>query len=549
MDSHQRNRTLRSEARSVRNALEPPSSAPFPWAGLLALTLAFIGLTFLIAEPSLRAQGVKGASATAPPLVPKDIPRLALTMAVVLALVLLHAFLATAEIALVTIRKVRLRQLVEESNPSALLVEKLLSQPTRLMATIQTSVILVGIFAAGLAAVSIVPPVKDWIRAHSSGLVEQSAAIMALALVMLPVAALSLIVGAIAPRSLAIHHSERLALLAARPIYLLQILLAPAVAFVTVLSNLMLRPFGGSASFLSPAVNEEELKLMVEASEEQGVLEAEETEMIQSILTFSETVARKVMTPRIDMTGVEVDATLEEILQVIRESGHSRIPVFCGDLDNIIGIVHAKDLLMLPPDLPRTARPLRDVMRPAYFIPETKKIDELLAEFRRNKLPLAIVRDEYGAVSGLVSMEDVLEEIVGDIQDEYDREEPMIEVISPQVTRFDGRTPLDEVNAQVGLNLPEDEADTIGGFVFNLLGHQAEAGESVTWGNAEFLVEATDGRRITRVRLEQHTDPADPPVALPPLESPFVLTAPEPHLQTRPEVSGVETAPHLFQRP
>ena len=463
---------------------------------------------------------------------------------------LLHAFFTTAEIALITLRKTRLRQLVEENNPRAAQVERLLNEPMRLMAITQISTILTGTFTASIAVLSLVPPLAEWLVAHSR-LLPAYATGIGLILVLLPTAILSLIVGEIAPKSLVGSRSENLALLVARPVRFSQILLAPAVSFVTFISNLFLRPFGSTASFMVAAVNEEELKMMVEASEEQGVLEAGETEMINSILDFSNTVVRKVMTPRIDLTAVPIETRLPQLVQCIEESGHSRIPIYAGDMDNIVGIVLAKDLLPLLAGEDKNETQIQNVMRAPYFIPETKKVDELLAEFRHSHGQIAVVRDEYGTTSGIITLEDLLEEIVGDIQDEYDTDEPTVQVIDDNVTIFDGKTGLDDVNERMGLELPEDEADTIGGFVFGLLGHQGERGEHATWEDLTFVVEETDGRRITRVRLQKRpTETANSPS---PNETASVAHnghtgSGKDNALHLVEISGVETAPRLIAR-
>ncbi len=501
----------------------PETSSAFsrlPWLILLiaALLMAAVSLPLAQTGGSVAANGhgPAGPAGAGPNF---DPGRLVLELILVVILICINAFFAMAEIALITIRKTRVRQLVEEGNRSAILVERLLNQPTRLMATIQTGVTLIAAFSSAIAATSAVAPLSYWLRAHSSGALARSADTIALVLVTLPVAILTLVVGEIAPKSLAVRYPDSLALLSARPIYGLQVLLSPIVAVLDWLANLVVRPLGGTASFTTPAVNEEELKMMVEASEEQGVLEAQETEMIHSILDFADTVVRKVMTPRIDITAVEVSAPLSELVRLINESGHSRLPVYEGDLDNIVGIVHAKDLLKLPPDVPRAQITIREVMRPPYFIPETKKIDELLAEFRRSKQQIALVRDEYGTITGVVTIEDLLEEIVGDIQDEYDVEEPMVQVINAHTTILNGKMPLSDVNDRLGLGLPEEEADTIGGFVFSLLGHQAEQGEVATWDGIQFKVEATDGRRIQKVRVIRPPEP-------PPTEGDGTVAAP-----------------------
>ena len=411
-----------------------------------------------------------------------------------------HAFVVTAEISMITLRKPRLRQLVEEGNPSALRVEALLQDPARLIATTQTSSILFAAFAAGIAAFSIAPPVAEWLQLFF-GWPLRYATPVGLIGVLLPVALLTLILGGIAPRSLALNHAERLAMLSVRQVSFLQLLLSPVVIVVRGLANLLLKPFGGTASFLSPAANEEELKMMVEASEEQGVLEENEREMITAALNFADTIVRRIMTPRIDLTGIEIEAGVPVLIQTITESGHSRIPIYEGDWDNVVGVVHAKDLLVISHDRPVDERAIREFMSVPYFIPETKKIADLLADFRRDRQQIAFVRDEYGTLAGLVTMEDIVEEIVGDIQDEYDDEKAQITVIDATNTLFDGMTALEDVSDRMGIELPEEDADTIGGFVFALLGRQAEQGDSVQWEDTTFVVENTDGKRVTQVRI------------------------------------------------
>ena len=487
------------------------SASPFGLRMLFAaLTLALATMGLLTFDSPLNAQASRSAEAAVFPVYDPAAFPLAVTL--ILFLIGLQAFLSASEIALFSLRKSRLRQLVEEGRPAARRVELLLADPARLTATTHTSVTLISLFAAAFAALVLTPPLAALFR----NLHLHYAAPVALLIVMLPIAVLTLIGGAIAPRSLAVRYPEAVALLSAHPVQILEWLLSPLVLLITLFANVLLRPFGGTASFLTPTVNEEELKMMVEASEEQGVLEAGETEMIHSILDFADTVARKVMTPRIDMTTASAESTPTELVTLINESGHSRIPVFDGDMDNIVGIVHAKDLLMRIV-APHDAIALRDVMREPYFIPENKKIDELLTELRRLKQQIAIVRDEYGTVAGLITIEDVVEEIVGDIQDEYDVDEPTIHVLDAETTLFDGRVSLDDVNERMAIELPTDEADTIGGFVFGLLGHQAQAGERARFGDLEFAVEATDGRRITRVRLTRRP-PSEREAVLPPHE-------------------------------
>lgn len=515
---------------------------------MLTIGLLLVGARLLPASPA-------NSAPTAVPVRSAALPAsFGLEMAAVFLLILVTAFFALAEYALITVRRTRIRQLVEEGNRNALLVERLLEQPTRLMATIQAGLTLVTTLSSALAATSAVEPIALWLRGVAA-LSPRTSETLALLLVTVPVAILTLVIGEIAPKSLAVRHSERLALVLVHPIRWLQTLLTPVVSVLTFLSNIVVRPFGGSTSFSTTAVNEEELKMMVESSAEHGVLEQKEQEMIHSILDFADTVVRKVMTPRLDMRALEESASMEQLVRLIDESGHSRIPIYRGDLDNIVGVVHAKNLLKGWASRHQESVSLQDVMRPAYFIPETKKVDELLAEFRRTKQQLAIARDEYGVTSGLVTIEDLLEEIVGDIQDEYDlAEEPLVQVIDAATTILSGKMTLTDVNDRMGLELPEDEADTIGGFVFGLIGHQAEQDDRVSWDGLDFVVEATDGRRITKVRLVRRSvrlpdRPAGPegtPAALSPQS--HVEMAPDGHLRDPVEISGVETASSVSAR-
>lgn len=258
---------------------------------------------------------------------------------------------------------------------------------------------------------------------------------------------------------------------------------------------------GADAQAVSRAAHsEEEIKLLVEGSAEEGVLEEDEKEMIHSIIEFTDTVARQVMVPRIDVHSVSVHAPIADVVQEVLASGHSRLPVYEGTLDNVVGIVHIKDLLG---GLTRGEQvPLRDVMRDPYFIPEGKKIDELLQEFRRQKSQLAVVVDEFGGTSGIVTVEDVLEEIVGEIEDEYDVDEAAAQVEETGSGAIvDGRMTLGDVNEELGLDLPPGDYDTIGGFVFSLFGRPPEVGEQVSYGEVHFLVEGMDGLRLQRIRV------------------------------------------------
>lgn len=429
------------------------------------------------------------------------------TILLIVVFVLLTGFFAAAEISLISVRRTRIRQLVEEGNKAAKTVQRLLDNPTRFMATVQIGVTFIGFLASAVGAVSLAQPLSAILAKSGVAVIAQHSLGIAVFLVTLIVGFFTLVVGEVAPKSLALQHAERAALLFGRIINIISIIMLPFVKLVTFSSDALVRPFGGHVRFSAPIVTEEELKMLVEAGEEEGVLEEEEKEMIHSIFEFTDTVARQVMVPRIDMKCAEVNDGVTELLNVIVRYGHSRIPIYEDNVDNVIGIVHAKDLL---PVLARELHEsdIRAVMRPAYFIPEAKKVDELMAEFKRSKNQMAIVRDEYGGTAGLVTLEDLLEEIVGDIMDEYDVEERMIDVVDSDHAVVSARMDVDDLNEQMELNIPEsEEYETIGGFVFGLFGRQPLEGEFVEHEGVKFIVKALDAGRLHKIEIVREPRP------------------------------------------
>lgn len=413
---------------------------------------------------------------------------------------------------MLTVRRTRIEQLSDEGNHSAKVALRLLSEPTRMLATIQVGLTLVQLLAAGSAAEKEVSPLASFLR-NSIGvmipIIGYYSHLISFLLIIFIVSLLTLIIGEITPKSIAIKNAEPLALASAIPIQSLQILFRPLVSLVTIISKFLTKPFGGTVSFSTSVMSEEELKIMVEQSEEHGVIESEEKEMIHSIFDFADTVVRKVMTNRMDVTAVSADIPSDEFVKVVTETGHSRIPVYEEELDNIIGVVHVKDVLRMSMLETERVR-LRDVLRPPYFIPENKRVDDLLAEMKRGKMQIALVRDEYGALAGVVTIEDLLEEIVGDIRDEYDEEEePTLRQIDANSCVADGMMSLDDFNERMGTDIPMEETNTLGGFVFGLMGHQPVQGEKAVWENLEFRVEVTDGRRIQKVSVTRIPDPEE----------------------------------------
>lgn len=410
----------------------------------------------------------------------------------IVALVMLNAFFAAAEMALVSVRRTRIKQLVEEGDARAVTVLQLLERPTSFMATVQIGLTLVGFMASAFTAVSIAEPIAIILHTSRSMVIFVGTVLLSL---------FTLVFGEIAPKSLAIQRAEKLSLAFGGTVKFMSIVALPAVKLVSYLSDIVVRPFGVQARFTNPTLTEEELKMLVEAGEEEGVIEEEEKEMIHSIFDFTDTVARQVMVPRTDMDAAPVTSTLDELLDIITETGHSRIPIYEDNVDSVIGVVHAKDLLcVLRQD--KHIFNIREVMRAAYFIPETKDVDELLADFKKSNVHMAIVRDEYGGTAGLVTIEDLLEEIVGEIRDEYDQEEPLIDVEDIDHALVSARMSIDDLNEQMNIDIPEsEEFETIGGFVFDLFGRQPDEGEVISWSNLDFVVNSLEGGRLNRIQV------------------------------------------------
>jgi len=401
---------------------------------------------------------------------------------------------AAAEMAFASVNRNELRQLMAKKKGQRQWAEALLGQPARLLSTLMvTKVLATTALIVGVTFLARRYGDYRWFAWWLIGAVT----------VLLLVQILS--------RAVVVNREEQTAVRLAPFVRLLATVLAP----ITVL----LRRVGGGAvpagaSPESVFLSEDGLRFLLNVSDEESVIEDEEKEMIQSIFDFSDKLVREVMVPRIDVTGVPLETPMLEALEVILKAGHSRIPVYRDSIDNIQGILYAKDLLRYLRDA-RTDTPLAKIVRPAYFIPESKKVDELLQELQQRKVHMAVVVDEYGGTAGLVTIEDLLEEIVGEIQDEYDAEEPTVEEVNSYEYLFDARVSIDEVNKLLGVELPSEGGDTLGGFIYSQLGKVPALGDRIEFENVTIEVLSVNGRRIKQVRATVTTseDDGTPPTA------------------------------------
>jgi putative hemolysin len=414
-------------------------------------------------------------------------------------LTFLEGFFVAGEIALVSIRRSRVEQLVDEGRPGARRVRRLLDEPGRFLAVSQLGLTVIGFFASAYAAVSLVESLAGLLM--SFGMERGGADGLALIVVTVLLALFTIVFAELVPKTLALANAERFAIVLSLPIEFFARALGPLIAFLTGVTSAIARVFGANVSN-EAQITAEELRLIVERGGEQGVLEAEEEQMINAVIELGSRRVHEVMVPRIAMAAMEATATFDEAIGTIVEHGHSRVPVYEESVDEILGILYAKDLL---PFLRESAGPrpdLRSLLRTPVYIPESMTVDDLLHEFQRRKVHIAIVLDEYGGTAGLVTIEDLLEEIVGEIQDEYDTEEPMVVRLSDDEARVDGRASVDDLSELFDTNLgleDEDEYDTVGGLIYHRIGGVPSPGDRVEVDGLTLTVETTDGRRVGKV--------------------------------------------------
>ncbi len=431
---------------------------------------------------------------------------------IVVGLTLLAGIFVAAEIALVSLRRSRVAQLVDENRRGAARVRRLIADPARFLAVIQIAITFIGFLSSAVAAVALTSGLAELIARVEW--LKGSAEAIALVTVTVLVSLFSIVIGELVPKALALAYPDRTSLLLAGPVDVLGRLLAPVVAVLTGLTRMIVRPFGADVT-KEAQITAEELKLIVERGGEEGVLEAEEEQMIHAVIELGESRVHEVMVPRIAIVGLDADVDLETAVDRIIEGGHSRLPVWEGSVDRVLGILYAKDLLPFLKKASGERPTVRSLLRPPVFVPESMSIDDLLHEFQRRKVHLAIVGDEYGGTAGLVTIEDLLEEIVGEIQDEYDEEEEMVVRLDDDSVRMDGRASVDEISdTWDGIDLDElledrDEYDTIGGLVFHRIGGVPKAGDVVELKGVTITVESTDGRRVSKVLVTRDRTGAD----------------------------------------
>jgi putative hemolysin len=441
-------------------------------------------------------------------------------LSIIFVLILVSGLFAASEIALITVRRTRLEQLADEGRRGAGTARRLVDDPQRFLATIQVAITFLGFLASGIGAIAFSSVIAEAIAQIPWEPIQSAAESIAFILVTLLIALTSIIVGELVPKTLALNFPERFALVAARPLSVLERVLNPLVALTTTISGFLVRLFGGRERPQAGLLSVEELKLLVETGSAQGQIEETEKEMIHGVIELGDKQIHEVMVPRIGIKAVEVDDSIDDVLDLIVRAGHSRVPVYRENLDNIVGILYAKDLLPYLRPSGGKSEPIdfRALARPAAYVPETKQVDELLNEMRSARRHIAIVVDEYGGTAGLVTIEDLVEEIVGEIQDEYDVEESLVESVESdpdrRAYRVDGRVTMDDLRDLFELSDAEEEDeeayDTVGGLIIHRVGRIPLVGTEVDFRGLTLRVLAADSRKVSKVLAIQEEESREP---------------------------------------
>ena len=417
----------------------------------------------------------------------------------ILVLTLLNAFFASAEMAIVSVNRNRIKMLADDGNKKASLLVDLLEEPNKFLSTIQVGITLAGFFSSASAATGI----SEVIGASLSQLGIPYAQSISLVVITIILSYFTLVFGELVPKRIALQKSEQIAMLSVRPIVFVFKFAKPFVKLLSLSTNVLLRVIGMSDTDLEEKVSREEIKSLVDAGEEYGVINQIEKEMINSIFDFDDKLAKEVMTPRTEvyMINSQLPLSIEELL----EENYSRIPVYEGDMDNIIGILYLKDFLHEAYQVGFENVGIKKLLHRPYFVPECKNIDQLFKELQKSKRHLAVLIDEYGGFSGIVTIEDLIEEVMGDINDEYDDDEPFIRKIDNDTYIVNGLISIKELNDKLHLNLDEEteDYDTLGGFLINQIDYIPSETEEcmVEYENLLFKVECVKDKRIETVKI------------------------------------------------
>jgi CBS domain containing-hemolysin-like protein len=428
---------------------------------------------------------------------------------IILILIFINAFFVAAEMALARVRRTRIDQLAEQKSLAAKMVQKHLDDPDRYISACQLGITLATLLLGAVGEARLADDLTNTVmgfgisQAWSHEILNYSRMTCFFGAFAVT-AYVQTVLGELIPKTWTFQRAEQVILSVIYPMEMWCVFAAPFINLLNGTTELILNLLKVEEPPRRHFVHtEEELKMLVSASHDEGVLQPEEEEMLHSVFDFSDTVASEIMTPRTDMVCVAASTTVREFVELTLEHGHSRLPIYEKDLDDIFGLVHIRDAIRAMLEHKETVA-IRELSRLVHIVPENKGLGDLLTEFKKNKTHMAIVVDEYGGVRGMVTMEDLLEELVGDITDEHDEEDELIKVDTDGSVLLDGKIPLEEANEKLGLQIDDELFNTLGGHVFGMLGHEPQAGDEVNTDDYTLRIEESDRHRIIKLRLIRH---------------------------------------------
>lgn len=425
------------------------------------------------------------------------------TLLFLILLIGLNAFFAASEIALISLNDNKIRLMAEEGNKKATLLKNLLGQPTKFLSTIQIGITLAGFLASASAADYYADHLVEFLKLMKLPIAEGILRSFSVGLITLILSYFTLVLGELVPKRLAMKKAESISFFVVRPIHALSVVASPYVKLLTLSTNFIIRLFGIDPNEEDEEVTEEEIRMMVDVGEEKGTIREEEKEMINNIFEFDNKICSDIMTHRTDVIGIPITSTLEDISEIINNEKYTRLPVYENNIDNIIGVLHVKDLIQYVNEKDCSKFDLRKIIRQPYFVPASKRIDELFKDLQLTKTHMVIVIDEYGGTAGIITIEDLLEEIVGNIFDEYDEDEKEIEKLDENTYVIKGTTDLELVGDVLGMELPVEDYDTLSGFVIGQLGRIPSEEEQtlIEYNGMVFKIEAVEEKRVAEVKV------------------------------------------------
>jgi putative hemolysin len=428
---------------------------------------------------------------------------LLLNILIIIILIILNAYFAGSEMALVSINDTKLRMMAESGDKKAESVKQLLSEPSKFLSTIQIGITLAGFLSSAFASEAFADRLVAWILARGVGISAAVLKPVAVILITFILSYFTLVFGELVPKRLAMQQAEKLSLKVVGPLRLLSAITSPIVKLLTVSTNFFVRLAGGNPYADDEEVTEEEIRMLIDVGEEKGAIDEIEKQFINNVFDFDDKSAADIMTHRTRVAAIPADSSLDDIVELLNAEKYTRIPVYEDSIDNIIGILHVKDLLMYLTNNGMQDFDIKKLIRMPYFVPESKKLNDLFRELQIKKIHMVVVVDEYGGTAGIITVEDLLEEIVGNIFDEYDEEEYKYEKVDESTYLFDGSISLEQVSELINVMLPVDDYDTLSGYVIGQLGQIPNEGEKpiVEMDNLVFKVEEIEDKTISRIKV------------------------------------------------